>query len=73
MLNATATALDLQVLWKEPEDHHAVAVPRHDGTPGKIRNPGQTGQLRLNGKLRPAELQHQLRQDWPADPCALPW
>jgi hypothetical protein len=51
MLNATATALDLQVLWKEPEDHHAVAVPRHDGTPGKIRNPGQTGQLRLNGKL----------------------
>jgi hypothetical protein len=52
MLNATATALDLQVLWKEPEDHHAVAVPRHDGTPGKIRNPGQTGQLRLNGKLR---------------------
>jgi hypothetical protein len=53
MLNATATALDLHVLWKEPEDHHAVAVPRHGGTPGKIRNPGQTGQPRLNGKLRP--------------------
>ncbi len=52
MLNATATALCLQVLSQEPEDHRAVAVPRHDGTPEKIELPGAARHQRLNGKLR---------------------
>src|SRR5262245_48369711 len=52
MLNATATALCLQVLSLEPEDHRAVAVPRHGGTPDKTRNSAQARQPRLNAKLR---------------------
>jgi hypothetical protein len=34
-MKATATALRLQVLWKEPEDHQAVAASCHHDTPGQ--------------------------------------
>ena len=44
--------LCLQVLSLEPEDHHAVAVPRHGGTPDKIGNPVKAGLPRLDAKLK---------------------
>jgi len=42
----------LQVLWKEPEDHRAVAASSHGDAPDKIVDIGNAGQPRLNGKLR---------------------
>jgi hypothetical protein len=49
---AAGHRLCLQVLSKEPEDHHAVAVPRHDGTPDNTGNLVQAEQPRLNAKVR---------------------
>jgi hypothetical protein len=47
-MKATATALGLQVLWKEPEDHEAVAVSCHHDTPDNTgKTPDQEPQ-RLN-------------------------
>jgi hypothetical protein len=37
---------------EEPEDDHAVAVPRHGDTPDKINNSRQTQPGRLNAKVR---------------------
>jgi hypothetical protein len=50
-MKATATALRLQVLWKEPEDHQAVAVSCHHDTPDTTSNSGQPRQHGLNIKL----------------------
>jgi hypothetical protein len=51
-MKATATALGLQILWKEPEDHEAVAVSCHHDTPDNTSQPGQHKQHGLNNKLR---------------------
>jgi hypothetical protein len=42
----------LQVLWKEPEDDHAVAAWHHGDTPHNATDPHQAKQPRLNDKLR---------------------
>jgi len=52
-MNATATAIISWALWKEPEDDHAVAVSDHCDTPDKIDDLRESGQPRLNGKLKP--------------------
>ena len=44
-MKATATALGLQILWKEPEDHQAVAVSCHHDTPGTQANPDNTSNI----------------------------
>jgi hypothetical protein len=53
-MKATATASRLQVLWKEPEDHQAVAASCHHDTPDTTSNPGQRRQQGLNNKLSAA-------------------
>jgi hypothetical protein len=50
-MKATATALGLQILWKEPEDHEAVAVSCHHDTPDNTSQLGQHKQHGLNNKL----------------------
>jgi hypothetical protein len=42
MLIPTATALCLQALWKELEDHHAVAAAHHGDTPEQHHHSRQT-------------------------------
>jgi hypothetical protein len=52
-MKATATACHrLQVLWKEPEDDHAVAACHRGGAPDNSGNPRQARRQSLNNKLR---------------------
>jgi hypothetical protein len=51
-MKATATACHrLQVLWKEPEDDHAVAARHRAGAPDNSGNPRQSRRQSLNNKL----------------------
>ena len=51
MLDPTATAYVFEALWKELEDHHAVAATRRGDTPDKTTKPITIRAQRLNHKL----------------------
>jgi hypothetical protein len=52
-LTITATFSIFDVLWKEPDEDQAVAVPRPDDTPHELHKPARSGRARLKIKLSP--------------------
>src|SRR5262249_8461924 len=51
MLHTTPTAQVFKILWKEPEDHRAVAAPRHGDTPEQPPHNRQHERRTLNHKF----------------------